>query len=153
MSISPKWRRILIAAHDGVCFYCGTANATHIDHIVPRVCGGTDDVSNLIAACLPCNLRKHRHRLPPKAERRALDAAHMAIGRMIEISHGMPRGSFDMSQGIPPRPRRRENLDQRVRVTMTAEMVAQIDAWGRRQGIAGRSEAIRAIIEDVFSSA
>jgi DNA-binding XRE family transcriptional regulator len=79
MSISQQWREAILWAHDGVCYYCGTADATHVDHIIPRVCGGTDRWDNLIAACLPCNLRKHRHRLEPDAERRAKFAARAAF--------------------------------------------------------------------------
>lgn len=75
MSISPARRRAILAAHDGVCHYCGIADAAHVDHIVPRADGGTDDLGNLIAACLPCNLYKRRHRLPPDAEMRALARA------------------------------------------------------------------------------
>jgi len=85
-SISTEKRRAVIEAHDGVCFYCGTADATHVDHIVPRVCGGTNDLLNLIASCLPCNLRKHRNRLPLEAEHRALAAAEKAIYRMIAVA-------------------------------------------------------------------
>lgn len=78
MSISLTRRRAIIAAHGGVCHYCGTADATHVDHIVPRVAGGTDDLGNLIAACLSCNLRKHKYRLSAEAERSALNAAEAA---------------------------------------------------------------------------
>lgn len=36
---------------------CG-AYATHVDHLLPRVAGGSDDPANLRAACAPCNLRR-----------------------------------------------------------------------------------------------
>jgi len=29
--------------------------ATTVDHVIPKVLGGTDDVYNLVAACLRCN--------------------------------------------------------------------------------------------------
>lgn len=32
--------------------------ATHVDHIVARVLGGTDHPTNLRAACQQCNLRR-----------------------------------------------------------------------------------------------
>ena len=32
--------------------------ALHIEHIVPRVHGGTDDFDNLALACIDCNLHK-----------------------------------------------------------------------------------------------
>lgn len=36
---------------------CGD-HATHVDHIVPKGAGGTDDPANLRAACAPCNLSR-----------------------------------------------------------------------------------------------
>lgn len=75
MAITLKRHRAILAAHGGACHYCGSPHAHQVDHIVPRIDGGSDDLGNLIAACLSCNLRKHRHRLPPDAERRALDVA------------------------------------------------------------------------------
>jgi len=39
----------------------------HVEHIVPRIHGGTDDLDNLALACIDCNLRAlipNRGRLP-----------------------------------------------------------------------------------------
>lgn len=40
------------------CRYCGASDDLSIDHVVPRLRGGTDDASNLVVACAPCNSRK-----------------------------------------------------------------------------------------------
>jgi hypothetical protein len=46
------------------CEYCGilqeqmSAAAFHVDHIIPKQHGGSDDSSNLALACYHCNLRK-----------------------------------------------------------------------------------------------
>jgi len=32
--------------------------ALHVEHIIPKVHGGTDDVENLALACIDCNLHK-----------------------------------------------------------------------------------------------
>ncbi len=46
------------------CEYCGLLQRHapfalfHIDHIIPRQHGGTDDPSNLALACFRCNLHK-----------------------------------------------------------------------------------------------
>ena len=45
------------------CEYCRLAQELsglrfHIEHIIPRKHGGTDDVDNLALACPECNLRK-----------------------------------------------------------------------------------------------
>ena len=51
-----------IFRRDGyVCVYCGhrgNALTLHVDHIVPRSRGGSDDPGNLATACWPCNLGK-----------------------------------------------------------------------------------------------
>lgn len=56
---NKRWRtlRLLILERDNhICWMCG-GKATQVDHLVP-VPLGTDDPSNLAAACLPCNDRK-----------------------------------------------------------------------------------------------
>lgn len=42
----------------GPCAYCGAPDAKHIDHVIPRCQGGTDDLANLARACARCNARK-----------------------------------------------------------------------------------------------
>ena len=47
-----------ILARDGHrCHYCGKPART-VDHVLPVAAGGTDDPSNLVAACRRCNARK-----------------------------------------------------------------------------------------------
>jgi hypothetical protein len=46
------------------CEYCGLHEdqsplaALHIEHVLPRKHGGTDDLDNLALACIDCNLHK-----------------------------------------------------------------------------------------------
>lgn len=40
------------------CEYCGAPNARSVDHIRPISQGGNHRLSNLAAACMPCNLAK-----------------------------------------------------------------------------------------------
>lgn len=58
-----RWevRRTLVFLRDHfMCQYCGTRSDTlHCDHRHPYSRGGSDDFSNLVAACPRCNLRKH----------------------------------------------------------------------------------------------
>jgi 5-methylcytosine-specific restriction endonuclease McrA len=55
-----RWREIrlgILRRDDYVCHWCaGPANS--VDHLVPRVEGGTDDAVNLVAACQSCNSRR-----------------------------------------------------------------------------------------------
>lgn len=39
------------------CAYCGEV-AGSVDHVIPRVQGGSHDKTNLVACCIPCNRRK-----------------------------------------------------------------------------------------------
>jgi len=49
---------------DNRCEYCGLRQdesplaALHIEHILPKKHGGTDDLENLALACIDCNLHK-----------------------------------------------------------------------------------------------
>lgn len=52
-------REYLLEKWGRKCAYCSVKNAPlNIDHVIPRASGGTDRVSNLTLACIPCNERK-----------------------------------------------------------------------------------------------
>lgn len=55
-------RREIFERSSGLCHYCHTPlelfGKWHIEHQLPRALGGGDDALNLVAACVPCNLRK-----------------------------------------------------------------------------------------------
>lgn len=40
------------------CQYCGARRELTFDHVVPRARGGVTSWENIVAACVPCNLRK-----------------------------------------------------------------------------------------------
>jgi 5-methylcytosine-specific restriction endonuclease McrA len=54
-------RRVRSRAKDG-CEYCGLSQEAdpffrfHVEHVIPKQHGGTDDLSNLALACHHCNL-------------------------------------------------------------------------------------------------
>jgi 5-methylcytosine-specific restriction endonuclease McrA len=55
------WRKIRerVLIRDGYCCqYCGSENATTVDHVQPISKGGTDEPDNLLAACTRCNYQK-----------------------------------------------------------------------------------------------
>lgn len=58
----PRRRREVFEKSGGRCFYCGitlTLDGTwHVEHSFPRALGGPDELPNLVAACVPCNLAK-----------------------------------------------------------------------------------------------
>lgn len=44
----------------GKCYYChkNVGDNWHPDHVIPLTRGGSDDISNIVIACPPCNLAK-----------------------------------------------------------------------------------------------
>jgi 5-methylcytosine-specific restriction endonuclease McrA len=57
----PAWRklRLQVLKRDGaICRYCGRPGAETVDHVIGVANGGTDDMSNLVAACWPCHRTK-----------------------------------------------------------------------------------------------
>jgi hypothetical protein len=55
-------RREIFDKSQGKCHYCSTVltldGRWHVEHMMPRALGGGDDLVNLVAACVPCNLGK-----------------------------------------------------------------------------------------------
>lgn len=52
-------REYLLEKWGRECCYCGKQNIPlNIEHVVPRARGGTNRVSNLALACIPCNTKK-----------------------------------------------------------------------------------------------
>ena len=40
------------------CAYCGAKNPFTKDHVIPKSRGGSDDINNLVWACISCNSKK-----------------------------------------------------------------------------------------------
>ena len=57
-----KRRRDIFTKGRGCCHYCSTTlqldGSWHVEHMLPRALGGADEIGNLVAACVPCNLAK-----------------------------------------------------------------------------------------------
>jgi 5-methylcytosine-specific restriction endonuclease McrA len=64
-------RRLVLARDLGVCRMCGAA-ATCVDHIIPLARGGSDEYTNLQAACATCNARKGARLMAPGQDSRRL---------------------------------------------------------------------------------
>ena len=59
--------RHAVLRRDGYrCAYCGCADATTVDHVLPKSRGGPPSWENLVACCAPCNGEK-RDRTPEEA--------------------------------------------------------------------------------------
>jgi 5-methylcytosine-specific restriction endonuclease McrA len=57
---TTAWRKLRqsVINRDHCCQMCGTEERLTVDHIVPRVLGGTDSMSNLQVLCGSCNSSK-----------------------------------------------------------------------------------------------
>jgi hypothetical protein len=111
MSISNTVRfRVLVRDHF-TCRYCGRSAPqveVHVDHVHPSSRGGSDDPSNLVAACVDCNLSKNGKVLPAKpavlptlAEGEATPPRHPLVGRYAHTFSpceqcGRPRIQFQL---------------------------------------------------------
>lgn len=61
MAVSKRLRTEILRRDNHACRYCGgTAPDVRltIDHVLPIALGGTDDATNLVAACADCNAGK-----------------------------------------------------------------------------------------------
>lgn len=57
--VTQKVRKMVMKRDDYRCRYCGDYRDITLDHVVPVCQGGGNEAENLVAACRPCNGRKH----------------------------------------------------------------------------------------------
>src|SRR4051812_32232946 len=87
MSVSKRLRFEILRRDNHTCKYCGATgdeSPLTIDHVVPTALGGSDDPTNLVAACKDCNAGKSS--IPPGAhlvEGVSKDALRWAIAMEI----------------------------------------------------------------------
>ena len=62
--------------HYGCCAYCGESKPLTRDHKIPITRGGTDDITNIVPACMRCNSRKGT-----RTAREYLEPCHLATQR------------------------------------------------------------------------
>ncbi len=71
-------REYLLSKFGRMCAYCGaTDTPLNIDHIHPRASGGSNRVSNLTLACIPCNQSKD----------------HMAVEKWLASKYGADKSA------------------------------------------------------------
>jgi len=61
MAVPKRLRFEVLRRDNHTCRYCGASAPDvklTVDHVVPEVLGGTDEPSNLVTACEPCNSGK-----------------------------------------------------------------------------------------------
>jgi HNH endonuclease len=72
-------RREVYAKSNGICWYCRRplklASAWHVEHQQPKALGGSGELANLVASCVPCNLAKR--------DRTAIEYATKMLGGIV----------------------------------------------------------------------
>lgn len=64
LKLKPSQKQYIWIRDKCICKYCGlrmTGNLQRlltVDHVIARINGGTNDESNLVTACRPCNNKK-----------------------------------------------------------------------------------------------
>lgn len=61
MALTKRIRFEILKRDNHTCRYCGASAPDvklHVDHVTPQALGGTDDPTNLVTACIDCNLGK-----------------------------------------------------------------------------------------------
>jgi len=94
--MGKRKRARILKKTNGVCAYCGVSlndQAWHIEHVVSKSNGGSDDIDNLLPSCKRCNGAK-RHRNPEQFRSRI-------ISRSIEELDNINNRTspFDMQSG------------------------------------------------------
>ena len=100
MSQSPlnARQRFRVLARDNFrCGYCGATPDVaelHIDHILPRSAGGTNDICNLITACPKCNYGKGAERITELCGEDLGLAIRRARAAIDEAVDGLRRSAY-----------------------------------------------------------
>lgn len=120
--ISARLRFATLAKCEFRCHYCGCrpqeVGQLVVDHVLPVAAGGKTEPSNLVAACVPCNMGKSSGVIDAPSVPPCIDLNILRVGRP-------PIGKF-------------------TAVRLSAEMLARIDALA---GPGKRAEFIRRAVE------
>lgn len=57
-----KWRRQQFLNQGGTCYYCDVplwGIRENVEHVIPKIAGGTNNPKNLVLACWKCNKEKY----------------------------------------------------------------------------------------------
>lgn len=94
MSVTKRTRFEVLKRDNYMCRYCrSTDNPLTIDHVIPSALGGSDDPSNLVAACKDCNAGKSSN--SPDAELVAQVADDVVRwGRAMEMAAAKMRADL-----------------------------------------------------------
>lgn len=67
------------------CVYCGSTEILSVDHLFPRIKGGSDSVENLVCSCKSCNSSKGKKDLMAWYDERGEFPSIMVLRRYLKI--------------------------------------------------------------------
>jgi hypothetical protein len=67
------------------CCYCGCRSELTLDHLIPRIKGGTDEADNLVLACRRCNSSKQGRDLLVWAASRGFFPSVLLLRRYVKL--------------------------------------------------------------------
>lgn len=88
MAVSKRLRYEVLRRDNHTCRYCGAAAPDAkltVDHVIPTALGGTDEPSNLVAACADCNAGKSSS-TPDAPLVTEVSESALRWGRAVEIA-------------------------------------------------------------------
>lgn len=91
MALSKRLRFEILRRDNHTCRYCGAAAPyvkLHVDHVLAATLGGTDDASNLVAACADCNHGKSSTNANPSVVAQVTDDAIRWARAVETAAHG-----------------------------------------------------------------
>lgn len=118
MAVSKRLRYEILRRDNHTCRYCGASAPDvplRVDHVTPVALGGTDEPSNLVTSCEPCNSGKSSS---------SPDAKHVA-----EVADDALRWAAAMQQAA-------ENLleGEKPKVAYRSTFLAEWRRWGVGEG-------------------
>lgn len=141
MALSKRTRFEVFKRDDFTCQYCGKRApevVLHVDHIVARANGGSDDAINLRTACVDCNLGKSavplkESQLPDYATEAERLAAAVAYERLQDDLRAIEDAQVDEMIA---------HFRSWWKYPQTAPYPKSVRGWIRRHGVSELRDAI-----------
>ena len=77
--------RLIALENEPICHWCHKAKSTEADHLIESDRGGTDELSNLVGSCKPCNAtRGNRYLNAKRTAQQHSRAEHLGLQKTPE---------------------------------------------------------------------
>lgn len=123
-------RQVLAA---GKCFYCESTDRLTIDHVVPLNAGGANDLSNLVACCLKCNISKYRSDLPGRWSQVADNCFDCGTTDRKHLSYGLCGRCYQRQRKSGTLAEHARSLFDLPDIALTLRKPASVNSYATRQ--------------------